>query len=144
MERFNPRRDAFVLLALVVLLIMLGAGLAGAPRVFGFAFTALVGLFTGLGFIRRGDRTTWVPPVLATAVLAIGMAGMFLNESAVVESAADTVLGFHPGTAFLVYVVWIPAFFTMGVSFAILFRHLTDDFATAAAGSDARRKDAAR
>jgi hypothetical protein len=61
---------------------------------------------------------------------------MFANESAAVQSAGDTILGFQPGTAFLIYGVWIPAFFTMGVGFALVFDRLNAD---AASSPDAKR-----
>jgi hypothetical protein len=121
MDWFSPRRDGFVLLVLALLLVLLGAGITGAYRVFGYTFVALVGLFTGLGFRRRGRWVTMVPPILASAVLAIGMTGIFLNESAAIQTVDDTRLGFHPATAFLVYAIWMPAFLTLGVSFAVLF-----------------------
>jgi hypothetical protein len=118
------RRDGFVLLLLAVMLVMLGAALTGAYRTFGYALVAFVGLLTGLGCIRRGDPLTWAPPVVATVVLVAAFVGMFANETAVVRQSDDTILGFQPGTAFLVYGVWIPAFFTMGVGFALIFDRL--------------------
>jgi hypothetical protein len=144
MDWFSPRRDGFILLVLALLLVMLAAGLAGAYRAFGYAFVALAGLFTGLGFTRRGRPVTLVPPVLATAALAIGMTGMFLNETVIVRTVADTRLGFHPGTAFLVYAVWIPPLFTLAVSFALLFREVTGSSISDEAGSAPTRKEEAR
>ena len=123
----NLQRDGVVLVLLVFLLVMLVSGLTGAYRVFGYALVAFLGTLTGLGFVRRGDRVTWLPPLVATTVLLVSFAGMFANESAVVGDANDTVLGFQRGTAFLVYGIWIPAFFTMGLSFALLFDRLADD-----------------
>ena len=127
MHWFSIRRDGFVLLVAALLVIMLGTGLTGSYRLFGYSLTGLLGLLVGLAFVRQGKPVTWLPPVVATVVLAVGMTGMFVNESVVVRSVADTVLGFHPGTAFLIYAVWIPAFFTLGVSFAVLFPQLTGD-----------------
>jgi hypothetical protein len=115
------RRDGFVLLLLLVLVVLLGSGLVGAYHVFGYALVAFVGVMTGLGFIRRGDAATWGPPVLASTVLFGAFTGMVAYEAAAVHSAADTVLGFQRGTAFLIYGVWIPALFTMGISFSLLF-----------------------
>lgn len=126
MDRINLRRDAFVLALLAVMFVLLVAGLAGAYRVFGYALVAFLGMLMALGFVRRGDPVTWAPPVVATTVLLIAFTGMFLAESTEVRDAADTILGFQPGTAFLVYGVWIPAFFTMGVGFALVFDRLTD------------------
>lgn len=123
----NLRRDGLVVAVLVCMLVMLVAGLAGAYRVFGYALVAFLGTLMGLGFIRRGDRVTWLPPLLATTVLLVSLAGMFANESAVVRDASDTVLGFQRGTAFLIYGIWIPAFFTMGLSFALVFDRLADE-----------------
>lgn len=121
------RRDGFVLALLVVLIVLLVSGLAGAPRVFGYALVFFFGLLMGLGFVRWRRPATWWPPVVATAVLLLSFAGMFANEAAPVRDVGDTVLGFQPGTAFLVYGVWLPAFFTMGVAFALVFPHLQDD-----------------
>lgn len=124
MSRLDLRQDGFALGLLVLLLLLLVSGLAGAYRVFGYALVALLGLLAGVGFVRRGDRLSWLPPVLATSVLLASFTGMFARETAVVRDAGDTVLGFQPGTAFLVYGVWLPAFFTMAVSFALLFDRL--------------------
>jgi hypothetical protein len=116
---------------LVVMLLMLTAALTGRYRVFGYGLVAFLGMLMGLGFVRGGNRATWGPPIVATFVLLLAFSGMFLYEDAPVRDAADTLLGFQPGTAFLVYGVWIPAFFTMGLGFTLLFDHL------AAAGSRA-------
>jgi hypothetical protein len=126
-DRIHLRRDGFVLALLIVMLVLLAAGLAGAYRVFGYTLVAFLGMLMALGFVRRGDGVTWVPPVVATTVLLMAFAGMFAAESTVVRDAGDTILGFQPGTAFLVYGVWIPAFFTMGVGFALVFDRLTDN-----------------
>jgi hypothetical protein len=125
MEWFNLRRDGLVLVLLALITVMLISGLAGAYHVFGYALVALLGTLAGLGFVRRGDPLTWVPPLIVTTVLVSSFAGMFAYESSVVGDANDTVLGFQPGTAFLVYGVWIPAFFTLGVSFAVVFDRLS-------------------
>ena len=124
MNRIDPRRDGFPLGLLVLLVVLLVAALTGAYRVFGYALVALIGMLVSLGFVRRGDRRTWWPPAVATAVLVISFAGMFAYEAVPVTSAADTVLGFQPGTAFLVYGVWLPSFFTLAVSFALIFDRL--------------------
>jgi hypothetical protein len=129
-DYINLRRDGFVLALSAVMLVLLVAGLAGAYRVFGFTLVAFLGMLMAMGFVRRGDAVTWAPPLIATAVLLVSFAGMFAFESAEVHGARDTVLGFQPGTAFLIYGVWIPAFFTMGVGFALVFDHLTDEAAT--------------
>lgn len=132
------RRDGVVLVLLALMLVMLAAAVTGAYRVFGYALVGLVGTLMALGFVRRGDPVTVVPPVLATGVLLLAFTGMFTNEHAAVRSPDDTLLGFQPGTAFLVYGVWIPAFFTMGVSFALLFHRLMagDDRADAVKRGD--------
>lgn len=127
MDHISLRRDGFVLGLLVLMLVLLVSALTGAYRVFGYTLVAFLAMLMGLGFLRRGDPVTWVPPVLATVVLAIAFTGMFVNEGSVVRDGGDTVLGFQPGTAFLVYGIWIPAFFTMGLSFALVFNHLAED-----------------
>lgn len=118
------RRDAVVLVLFAVMLVMLGAALSGAARVFGYALVALLGAFLTLGFGRRGDPVTFIPPAVATTVLIVALHGMFARELIPVEGPGDTVLGFQPGTAFLVYGVWIPAFFTLGLGFALVFERL--------------------
>jgi hypothetical protein len=127
MKRFDLRRDGFALGILALLVVLLAAGLTGTSRVFGYGLVAFFGLFAGLGFVRRGDPVTWWPPAVVTAVLLLSFMGMFANESAAVQGVADTVLGFQPGTAFLVYGLWLPSFFTLGLSFTLLFDRLTDD-----------------
>jgi hypothetical protein len=139
MSQIAFRRDAFALGILAVLLVLLGAGLTGAYRVFGYALVGLIGMFAGLGFIRAGDRRTWWPPVLVTAVLLVSFTGMFAYEAVPVNAPADTVLGFQPGTAFLVYGVWLPSFFTLGLSFALLFDSLVSDETGRAARKDGRQ-----
>lgn len=122
--RLDLRRDGTVLMLLALMLVMLGAALTGTYRVFGYALVALLGALMTLGFGRRGDPVTLVPPVLATTVLLVAFSGMFATEQTLVLSARDTVLGFQPGTAFLVYGVWIPAFFTVGIGFAAVFNRI--------------------
>lgn len=124
MARLDLRRDGFVLVLLGVMLVLLAAALGGAYRVFGYALVALLGLLMGLGFVRRRDRATWLPPAVATAVLLAAFTGLFLNETRQVHRPADTLLGFQPGTAFLIYGVWLPALFTMGGGFAVVFDRL--------------------
>lgn len=124
MPTFDLRRDGFILALFTLMLVLLLAGLAGAYQVFGYALVLFLGMLMALGFVRRGDAVTWVPPLVATAVLLSAFTGMFLYERATVASPADTWLGFQRGTAFLIYGVWIPAFFTMGVGFALVFDRL--------------------
>lgn len=130
-EPTNPmidaRRDGFVLMLLLLMMLMLISALSGAYRVFGYGLVTFLGMLAALGFVRRRRPATWIPPLVATAVLLVAMTGMFLNETASVSGVEDTLLGFQPGTAFLVYGVWIPAFFTMGLGFALVFDHLGSD-----------------
>jgi hypothetical protein len=127
MDRLNLRRDGFVLGLLLLMLVLVASGLSGAYRVFGYTLVVFLGMVSALGFVRRADAVTWLPPVLATTVLLVAFAGMFATDDAVVRSAADTVLGFQPGTAFLIYGVWLPSFVTLGVTFTLLFDRLADD-----------------
>lgn len=126
MDQVNVRRDGLVLWLLALAGVLLVAALAGAYRVFGYTLVLFLGTISGLGFVRRGAGITWVPPLLATAVLLISFTGMFAFESAPVNAATDTWLGFQKGTAFLVWGVWIPAFFTLGVGFTLVFDHLSE------------------
>jgi hypothetical protein len=114
MNHFDLRRDGFVLALLVLMVVLLVSALAGSYRAFGYALVVFL-----------GDPVTWAPPVLATTVLLVAFAGMFTYETAAVHDVHDTLLGFQKGTAFLIYGVWIPAFFTMGVTFALVFDRLT-------------------
>ena len=118
------RRDGFIGVLLVVMLLMLGAALTGAYRMFGYGFVALVALLLAAGFVQDAERPTWWPPVLATTVLVVALTGLFAMEATPVNTAADTWLGFQPGTAFLIYGVWIPPFFTIGLTFALVFDRL--------------------
>lgn len=118
------RRDLVVAVLFVLVLLMLVAGLMGAHRVFAYAVVAWLSALAGLGFARLGEPPTWIAALLVCAGLSIGMTGVLLNESAVVSGATDTLLGFHPGTAFLVYGIWAPGLFTLGVSFVLLFDRL--------------------
>jgi hypothetical protein len=126
MNHFDLRRDGFVLALLVLMVVLLVSALSGSYRAFGYALVVFLGMLAALGFVRRGDRITWLPPILATAVLLVAFAGMFAYETAAVHDVRDALLGFQKGTAFLIYGVWIPAFFTMGVTFALLFDRLTE------------------
>jgi uncharacterized membrane protein YagU involved in acid resistance len=121
------RRDGFVLLVLGMSVVLLAAALSGAYHAFGYGLVAFLGLLAGLGFVRAGRVVTWMPPVVVTLVLLVAIRGMFLNETTPVTTAGDTVMGFQAGTAYLVYGVWIPAFFTMGLGFSLVFNHLGDD-----------------
>ena len=121
----DARRDGFVLALLLLMVVMLVAALSGAYRVFGYGLVTFLGMLAALGFVNRRHPVTWIPPLVATTVLLVAVTGMFLNEGATVTAVDDTLLGFQPGTAFLVYGVWIPAFFTMGLGFALVFDHLT-------------------
>jgi len=118
--------DRFVALMFVLILLLLGSGLVGAHRVFGYGIVLWLGVLAGLGFVRTGQPRTWLAAILVFVCLAIGMTGILFYESAVVSSTADTVLGFHPATAFLVYGIWAPGLFTLGVAFVLLFDQLID------------------
>lgn len=132
MARISSSRDGAVVVLLAGFVAMLVAALTGSAQAFAYALVAVLGLFIGQGFVRRHDRLTWVPPALAIGALLVSMSGMFANDDVPVTSAADTVGGFQAGTAYLIYGLWIPAFLTMGVGFALLFDRLADD------GDDAR------
>lgn len=122
----SVQRDGAVLFLLLLLIVMLVAALVGSPGVFASSMITTLGLFMGLAFVRRSDPVTWIPPIAATLVLAASMIGLFLYQDAPVRSVGDTVGGFQAGTAFLIYGVWIPAFFTLGVGFAVVFDRLED------------------
>lgn len=126
MDRLNLRRDGFVLALLLVMIVLLVAALTGAYRVFGYGLVTFIGMMLGVGFARRRRPITWLPPVLATTVLLVAFTGIFVFETAPVHDPGDTVMGFQAATAFLVYGLWLPAYFTMGVSFALLFHHVSD------------------
>jgi hypothetical protein len=136
MEWFNFRRDRVALGVLVLAIVMIASGLAGNSRVFGYSVALFIGLLAGLGFARQRDAHTWWPPMVATLVLVVSLAGAFAFESVPVESVDDTVLGFQAGTAFVVYGVWIPAFFTLGLTYALVFDRLRDHRAPAEIGED--------
>lgn len=127
MARSTSGADRVVALLFLLVLLLLGAGLSGAHRLFGLGIVVWLGVLAGLGFVRSGRPRTWLAAVLVFACLAIGMTGVLVNESAVVSGVADTVLGFHPGTAFLVYGIWAPGLFTLGLAFVLLFDDLVDD-----------------
>jgi hypothetical protein len=127
MARIDPRRDGVVIALLVGFVALLAAALTGATQTFAYGLVVVLGIFVGLGFIRRHDPLTWAPPVLAVLTLLIAFAGMFANQDVPVTSAADTVGGFQAASAYLVYGLWIPAFVTMGVGFSLLFDRLSDD-----------------
>jgi hypothetical protein len=125
--RIIPRRDGVVIILLIGFIALLAAALTGAEQIFGYGLVLVLGLFVGLGFVRRHDSLTWIPPALAVAVLLVALRGMFANQDVPVTSAADTVGGFQAATAYLVYGLWIPAFFTMGLAFSLLFDRLSED-----------------
>jgi hypothetical protein len=138
MEWFNFRRDRVALGVLALAIAMIAAGLTGNSRVFGYSVVLFIGLLAGLGFVRRHDTTTWWPPAVATLVLVVSLAGAFAFEASRVDSAADTVLGFQAGTAFVIYGIWIPAFFTLGLTFVLVFDRLDDADASSANGKATR------
>ena len=113
-----------VLALLIVFVTMLAAAIMGSPAVFASGTIVVLGLLSGLAFVRRRDWVTWVPPVAATLVLTVAMTGVFLEQATPVETVHDTIGGFQAGTAFLIYGIWIPAFFTLGVGFAAVFNRL--------------------
>lgn len=118
--------DGVVLLLVTLMLVLLVSGLAGAHWVFAYGIVAWLGVLAGMGFVRAGQPQTWIAATLVVVCLFLGMTGILLNESVIVRSPADTVLGFHPGTASLVYGIWIPGLFTLGVSFVLLFDRLVE------------------
>jgi len=120
------RTDLVVGLLFVLMLVLLASGLTGAHWVFAYAIVTWLGVLAGMGFARAGQPRTWFAAVLFFVVMFLGMTGILQNESAVVTSPADTVLGFQAGTASLIYGVWVPGFFTIGVAFVLLFNRLAD------------------
>lgn len=133
------RRDGVVALLFVELLVLLGAGVAGRYQLFAFVLIFTIGTFAAMGFARRDDRISWGPPMAATIVLLAGMLGVFAFEDVVVRSVEDTAFGFHPATAFLVYLIWLPGFFTLGLTYTLTFKRLR----RAAGAEQAERKAAA-
>jgi Na+/melibiose symporter-like transporter len=121
MTEAAARNDRVVGILFVIVLLLLVSGLLGAHWVFAYGLVVWLGVLAGLGFVRSGDLRTWIAAALVFTGLGLGMTGVLLNESAVISDVADTVLGFHPGTAALVYGIWIPGFFTLGVGFVLLF-----------------------
>lgn len=118
------RRDGPVALLFFELVVLLVAGVAGWYHVFAFVLIFTIGTFAAIGFARRDDRMSWGPPLAATIVLAIGMLGVFAYEDVVVRGVEDTAFGFHPATAFLVYLIWLPGFFTLGLTYSLTFERL--------------------
>lgn len=118
------RRDGAVGLLFFELLVLLVAGVAGWYHVFGVALVFTVGTFTAIGFARRDDRLSWGPPLAATIFLMAGLLGVFAYEDVVVRGVGDTTFGFHPATAFLVYLIWLPGFFTLGLTYTLTFERL--------------------
>jgi hypothetical protein len=59
-------------------------------------------------------------------VLLVSLTGAFAFQAVTVTSPADTTLGFQPGTAFVIYGIWIPALFTLGLTYVLLFDRLAD------------------
>lgn len=127
MIRFDPAQDRFVAAVLALLVILLGAGLTGSHGVFAYALATLFGVLAGRGLGRRGAGAPWVVVALVTVVFLAAMTGMLRYQSVVVRDVGDTVLGFHPATAILVYGLWIPAFLMLGIGFAVLFDRLDHD-----------------
>lgn len=124
------RRDGAVALLFVELLVLLVAGVAGWYHVFGLVLVFTIGTFAAIGFARRDDRISWGPPLAATIVLLAGLLGVFAYEDVVVRGVEDTALGFHPATAFLVYLIWLPGFFTLGLTYTLTFERLRRAAAT--------------
>jgi hypothetical protein len=85
---FDLRRDWVALTILALSIVMIGSGLTGHSRVFGYAVVLFIGVLAGLGF--------------------------------------------QAGTAFVVYGIWLPAFFTLGVTYVLVFDRLSDQSAVAA------------
>ncbi len=141
MTRFDPGQDGFVAATFIALIVLLVAGLSGAHHLFGYALVGLFGAFIGRGLARHGKPVTWFAAGLATLVLLVAMAGVLRNEGVIVTDVTDTVGGFHPGTAFLVYGIWIPALFTLGIGFALVFTLLeaSDSQRTGIDGKDVTR-----
>ena len=113
--------DRVVMLLVVLILLLLYAGLTGAHWLFAYALVGWLGVLAGVGFVRAGDARTWIAAALVAIGLCLGMTGVLLNEDVVVTGTADTLLGFHPGTASLVYGIWVPGLFTIGLAFVLLF-----------------------
>lgn len=126
MNKLVTRTDYVVGVLFFLVVVLLVSGLSGAHWVFAYAMVAWLGLLAGIGFVRKGDSWTIIAPILVFAGLATGTTGILLNESVVVASIADTVLGFHPATASLVYGIWVPGLFTLGFAFVILFDRLVE------------------
>lgn len=120
------RKDGVVGILFLLVVILLVSGLSGSYWVFGYAVVTWLGVLAGIGFVRTGDAITWFAAALVFVCLALGMTGILVNEDVVVRSTTDTVLGFHPGTAALVYGIWVPGLFTLGFAFVILFDRLVD------------------
>jgi hypothetical protein len=85
-----------------------------------------LGTLAGLGLVRRRQPLTWIATGVVFAGFFIGMNGLLRNESVVVRSPEDTLLGFQPGTAYLIYGIWVLAFFTLAGGFSLLFNRLGD------------------
>lgn len=132
----SHRTDLLVLLLLTALVLMLGAALTGVYQVFGYALVGAIGVTAALGFVRTGVPASWVPPVMATVVLLGSFTGMFQFEHLTVASPDDTWWGFQPGTAFLIYGVWIPAFFTLALGYALVFDRISAGEAPGAGAGD--------
>jgi hypothetical protein len=121
MEQFNLRRDGHIVALFILMVVLLVSGLAGAYQVFGYALMAYIGVSLAMGYVRSGRPITWVPPVVTTVLLFISVIGMFAYQSTPVLSADDAVLGFQLGTTFLIYVLWVPMFFTLSLGFVWIF-----------------------
>lgn len=112
-------RDAPFWTVFLGLLGMFIAGSVDHQVLFTASMVLTLAAFAFIGFCQWTVHP-WPPVLVMTAVLSLGLGLVLRFQDATV--ADGTVLGFHPATAALVYVVWIPGFFTLAAVFAWLAR----------------------
>lgn len=120
--KFN--KDSMAVVMAILCAVLIFAGLMKAYYVFAWASIFCIVSYAILGGQKKGTMGPLGPIILILTVVLLAGFTAALTMNTPLKSAADIVLGFHPGTAVLVYIIW-PIPIILGVAYGLYFEKFT-------------------
>lgn len=114
------KNDLWVKVLLVGAIIMLIAQIAKLPLLFAISFPVVISAWMILGALRKNKvgKGLKISISILYCIWTIGFVAMNLIDHSVFNG---TVLGFMPGTAIMIYIVWLLPFFVGTLVYGLRF-----------------------
>lgn len=124
--KFN--KDSVVVIMAVLCAVLIVAGFMKAYYIFSWASILCIMFYAILGGQNKGSMGPMGPVILILSAVLLAGFTTALSMNIPLKETAGLVLGFHPGTAVLVYIIW-PIPILLGIAYGLNFEKfiLTDE-----------------